>query len=330
MKAVQVSRFGGPEVLEYVDLPEPNPASGQVLVEMKAIGVNFRDVTMRANKFPADLMGRSVPDTPFVLGSEGAGIVSKIGCGVTEVSVGDRVAFFYPEGASYAEKVVVPSWRLVPVPTDMDLEVSAAALLQGLTAHLLAHSTYPIQPDDYVLVHAAAGGVGSLLTQIAKWSGAYVIGTVSTATKARFAQDLGADDVIIYTEHDFAEEVARITHGSGVNVVYDAIGLATFEKSLASLGRRGYLVMYGSASGPVSEVNASIFTRRSMYLTRASLLDYTETRSELLARSEEIFEWIKSGRLRLSIYDRIPLRDAALAHRELENRITTGKVLLIP
>jgi len=330
MKAIQVSQFGGPEVLEYVTLPDPEPGPGEALVDMKAIGVNFRDVTMRANIFPAALMGRPAPLLPDIPGGEGSGVVTKLGKGVSEVSVGDLVAFYHPEGSTYAEKAVVPSWRLVRLPGSLDAEIGATVILQGMTAHFLSHTTYPLKTGDVALVHAAAGGVGLLLVQMAKERGAKVIGTVSTESKAELARKAGADHTIIYTKEDFSKEVDRITKGKGVQVVYDAVGRATFEKSISSLAKRGHMVMYGSASGPILEVPGTVFTNGSIFLTRASLADYTATRKETLFRTDAIFSAISAGKLQLRIHGKFPLKNASDAHRQLENRQTTGKLLLIP
>ncbi len=323
MKAVQISQTGGPEVLEYRDVADPVPGPGQALVDIGASGVNYMDVYARSGA------GMNPPSLPAILGGEGAGVVSQVGEGVTEVAVGDLVAYT-GAGSSYAEKVVVPSWRLVQMPDGLDAEAGAAAMLQGMTAHYLCYATYPLKPGDACLVHAAAGGVGLLLTQMAKALGATVIGTVSTEEKAELARGAGADHVINYAEQDFAAEVERITDGAGVQVAYDAVGLTTYEGSLACLAPRGMLALYGQASGPVPPIATAILGRKSLFLTRPSLGSYTATREELLQRAGDILGWMKSGALDVRIHARFPLSDAAEAHRQLEGRLTTGKLILIP
>jgi NADPH2:quinone reductase len=273
--------------------------------------------------------GSNPPTLPVILGGEGAGVVAQVGEGVTEVEVGDLVAYT-GAGASYAEKVAVPSWRLVKMPEGLDAEAGAAVMLQGMTAHYLCYATYPLKPGDTCLVHAAAGGVGLLLTQMAKALGATVIGTVSTEEKAALARQAGADHVINYAEQDFQAEVESFTGGAGVQVAYDAVGLTTFEGSLASLAPRGMLALYGQASGPVPPISTSILGRKSLFLTRPSLGVYTATREELLERAGDVLGWVQSGSLDVRIHDRFPLSDAAEAHRQLEGRLTTGKLLLIP
>ena len=321
MKAVQISQTGGPEVLKYVDVPEPSPGTGQALIDVKAIGMNYTDVYTRS--------GLNPPALPAIPGVEAAGVVSQVGEGVSEVAVGDLVAYT-GVGASYAEKVVAPSWRLVALRDGLDAEVGAAAMLQGMTAYYLCHSTYPLKSGDTALVHAAAGGVGLLLTQMAKSLGARVIATVSTEAKAQLAREAGADHTIIYTEQDFEEEVKKITGGSGVQVVYDAVGLTTFNKSIACLAPRGYMVLYGQASGPVPPVPVSMLNNGSLFLTRPGLGDHTATREELLQQAGNVLEDVRSGRLKLHMHGKFALKDAAEAHRQLEGRLTTGKLLLIP
>ena len=321
MKAVQISRTGDPDVLEYVDVPEPRPGTGQVLVDVRAIGVNYTDVYTRS--------GTNPPALPVIPGLEASGVVSEVGEGVSEVAMGDLVAYT-GVGASYAEKVVVPSWRLVKLPEGLEADMGAAAMLQGMTAHYLCHSTYALKPGDTCLVHAAAGGVGLLLTQMAKRLGSRVLATVSTREKAQLAKEAGADYTIIYTEEDFEEEVNRITDREGVQVVYDAVGLTTFDKSIACLSQRGYMVLYGQASGPVPPVPTSTLNAKSLFLTRPSLGSYTATREELLQRAGDVLGWVKAGELNLHIHRKFPLKEAAEAHRQLENRLTTGKLLLIP
>lgn len=321
MKAIQVTQVGGPEVLKYTDVPDPRPGAGQALIDVKAIGVNYMDVGFRS--------GPNLPAPPAIPGGEAAGVVIQVGEGVSEVKVGDLVAYT-GAGASYAEKVVVPSWRLVKLPAGLDAEAGAAAMLQGMTAHYLSHSTYPLKPGDTCLVHAAAGGVGLLLTQMAKSLGARVIGTVSTEDKARLASEAGADHVINYTTEDFEAEVNKITGGKGVQVVYDAVGLTTFDKGIACLAPRGCMALYGQASGTVPPFNSSILGRKALYLTRPNLGTYTATREELLQRAGDVLGWVKSGQLNLHIHGKFPLRNAAEAHRQLQGRMTTGKLLLIP
>ena len=319
MKAIQLSETGGPEVLQYVDVPEPEPGAGQAIVELNAAGVNYMDVIART--------GANNPTLPLIPGGEGSGIVVKVGEGVSEVAVGDRVAYT-GAGMSYAEKVCVPSWRLVKVPDGMDIEVGAAAMLQGMTAHYLAHSTYALNSGDTALVHSGAGGVGLLLIQMAKMAGAQVITTVSTGGKAEIAKGAGADHAILYA--DFAAEVMKFTNDKGVEVVYDAVGADTFEGSVASLAPRGLLALYGQASGPVPPIALSVLNPKSLFLTRPSLGSYTATRAELDQRAGQLLGWVASGKLNIKVHGRYALKDAADAHRELQGRLTSGKLLLIP
>ena len=321
MKAIQISQTGGPEVLQYVDVPDPQPGAGQALIDVKAIGVNYTDVYTRS--------GLNPPSLPAIPGAEAAGVVSQVGDGVSEVAVGDLVAYT-GVSASYAEKVVAPSSQLVKLPGGLDADIGAAAMLQGMTAHYLCHSTYPLNLGVTALIHAAAGGVGLLLTQMAKSLGANVIATVSTEAKAQLAREAGADHVIIYTQDDFEQEVQKITEGAGVHVAYDSVGQATFDKSVASLSPRGYMVLFGQASGPVPPVAMAVLNRKSLFLTRPSLGDYTATREELLSRADDVLGWVRSGRLKLRIHGKFALEDAAEAHRQLEGRMTTGKLLLVP
>ena len=321
MKAMQIAETGGPEVLQYKGVPDPAPGPEQALVEIKAVGVNYTDVYTRS--------GLNPPKLPAIPGVEAAGVVTQVGDSVSEVAPGDTVAYTSVP-SSYAEKVVAPAWRLVKMPDGVDAEQGATVLLQGLTAHYLCYTTYPLKPGDTALVHAAAGGVGLLLTQMAKFIGARVIGTVSTEAKAELARDAGADHVINYQEQDFEEEVKRIAGDDGIQVAYDSVGRTTFDKSLACLARRGYLVLYGQASGPVPPVQVSVLNARSLFLTRPILGDYTATREELLQRSDEVLGWVRSGKLKLHLHDKFALKDAAEAHRQLEGRATTGKLLLIP
>jgi NADPH2:quinone reductase len=320
MKAIQVSQPGGPEVLTLVDLAIPEPHLNEAIVEIKATGVNFIDVYYREGRYPAPL--------PFTLGQEGAGVVSAIGSNVTKLKVGDRVAFTGVLG-SYAEYAAVPADRLVKIPHDLNFDQAAAAMLQGMTAHYLSHSTYAIKQGDTVLIHAAAGGVGLLLVQMAKHLGARVIGTVGSEAKAQLARDAGAEEVIVYTTQDFETETKRLTGGEGVDVVYDGVGKTTFEKDLNVLRLRGYLVLYGASSGPVPPVDPMILNKKgSLYLTRPSLHHYIHTREELENRSADVLEMIARGAVKLRIHKTYPLAEVATAHRDLEGRKTTGKLLL--
>jgi NADPH:quinone reductase len=321
MKAVRVHAVGGPEVLKYEDVPTPTPGAGQAVVKLEASGLNFIDCYFRAGLYPTAL--------PFTPGNEGAGVVSAIGPGVTTVRVGDRVAYA-PALGSYAEYHAVAADRLIPVPDGVDLTTAAAVMLQGMTAQYLTTSTYAVKAGDTVLVHAAAGGVGLLLIQMAKMKGARVFGTVSTEAKAALAREAGADEVIRYTEQDFEAEVQRLTGGKGVNAVYDAVAKTTFDKSLNSLAVRGVLALYGQSSGPVPPVDPARLAKKALYLTRPGLGQYTITREELLARAADVFGWVRSGKLQVRISERLPLAEAAKAHALLEGRKTTGKVLLLP
>lgn len=322
MKAARIHAPGGPDAIQLEDLPEPAPAAGQAQVRIEAIGVNFIDTYHRSGLYKLAL--------PATLGVEAAGTVTAVGPGVGEVRVGERVAWAGPAGA-YAEMAVVPAPRLVPLPERVSARDAAAAMLQGMTAHYLAVSTYPLAPGDTCLVHAAAGGVGLLLCQIARRRGARVIATVSTAAKADLARGAGADSVIRYDEEDFAAAVARLTGGRGVQVVYDAVGQATYEGSMQALAPRGMLVLYGQSSGPVPPIDPlRLAERGSLFLTRPNLAHYVAAREELLARSGEVFGWLAGGSLRVRIGLEMPLAEVRAAHRELESRRTTGKVLLIP
>ena len=322
MKAIRVHSPGGSEALRYEDVPQPAPGAGQVLVKVEAAGVNFVDVYQRTGLYKVAL--------PFTLGQEAAGVVTAVGSGVSEVKVGDRVAYCHVMGA-YAEYAVVPADRIVRLPEGVSTQQGAAAMLQGMTAYYLASATYPLKPGDVCLVHAAAGGVGLLLCQIAQLRGARVIGTVSTRAKATLAREAGAEDVILYTEQDFEVEVKRLTQGAGLQVVYDSVGKTTFDKGLNCLARRGLMVLYGQSSGPVGSFDPLLLSQKgSLFLTRPKLGDYIATRAELLQRAGEVLGWIKSGKLKLRIDHEFPLAQAAEAHRALEGRKTTGKVLLIP
>jgi NADPH2:quinone reductase len=322
MKAIRVHQYGAPEVLSYDEAPLPEPGTGEARVEIEAAGVNFIDVYHRTGSYPGQL-----PITP---GVEGAGVVDAVGSGVVDVKVGDRVAYAMHQG-SYADYAVVPAWRLVSIPDSLDTLTAAAVMLQGMTAHYLSCDTFPLQPGHTALVHAAAGGVGLLLVQLAKLRGARVIGTVSTEEKARLAREVGADEVILYTQVDFETETRRLTDGEGVDVVYDSVGITTFDKSLRCLKPRGYLALYGQSSGSVPPLDPQVLAARgSLFLTRPGLGNYTADRAEVLGRSSDLFEWIDAGELRVRIDKTFPLTEAAEAHRYLEGRKTRGKLLLIP
>jgi NADPH2:quinone reductase len=321
MRAIQIEEHGGPEVLRPVQLPDPVPGPGEALVRLSAIGVNFVDIYGRRGWYPTPL--------PWIPGAEGAGEVVAVGEGVSEVRVGERVAFAMAQHA-YAELVAVPAWRLVPVPPALTDRQAAAAMLQGMTAHYLTHQTYPVRPGDKVVIHAGAGGVGLLLIQMAKRLGATVFTTVSTPEKAELARQAGADHVILYTQEDFAQTVREDTGGQGAQVVYDAVGQATFDQSLSCLGSRGYLVLYGQASGPVPPLALDRLAQRSLFVTRPSLNHYTETRPMLLERAHAVLTDVAQGRLTLRIFETLPLEEAETAHRHLEGRVSTGKILLTP
>jgi NADPH:quinone reductase len=322
MKAIQVSQIGGPEVLTLVELPVPEPKPNEAVVQIKAAGVNFIDVYFREGRYPAP--------RPFVVGQEGAGIVIAIGPDVTTVKLRERVAYSGSLG-SYAEYAAVPADRLVKIPDELDFNQAAAAMLQGMTAHYLSHSTYPIKRGETALVHAAAGGVGLLLVQMCKLLGARVIGTVGSEEKARLARNAGADHVIIYTKQDFETETRRLTEGKGVDVVYDGVGKDTFEKDLNVMRPRGYVVLFGGASGAVPPFDLLMLTQKgSLFVTRPSLQHYIATREELEQRSSDVLQMIVRGDLKLRIHKTYPLAEAQQAHRDLEGRKTTGKLLLIP
>ncbi|MFQ5794348.1 MAG: quinone oxidoreductase [Candidatus Bipolaricaulia bacterium] len=322
MKAVRVHEYGGPEVLNYEEAPLPEPDEGQARVKIEAAGVNFIDIYHRTGQYPTD--------PPVTIGMEAAGVVDAVAPGVSEVNEGDRVAYAMQLG-SYAEYAVVPAWKLVPISEHLDTQQAAAVILQGLTAHYLTQSTYPIQSGEVALIHAAAGGVGQLLVQMAKRNGARVIGTVSTEEKARLTREVGADEVILYTQNDFEQETKYLTNGRGVDVVYESVGKATFDKSLNCLRPRGYLVLYGQASGAVPPLDPQTLNRKgSLFLTRPNLSDYAVDRTELLKRANDLFDWMAAGELQVRIDQTFPLAEAAEAHRYLEDRKTKGKVLLIP
>ncbi len=321
MKAVQIFEYGGPEVMQYREADVPQPKAGEALVRIKAVGVNFIDVYHRTGRYPGNL--------PFTPGMEGAGVVEAVGPEVTEVKPGDRVAYAMQPG-SYGEYTIVPAAKLVPVPGNVDDQAAAAVMLQGLTAHYLSYSTYPVRNGDTVLVHAGAGGVGLLLTQMAKKLGAQVITTVSAEEKAELSRQAGADHVILYTQADFTAEVKKITQGKGVQAVYDSVGKTTFEGSLNCLRPRGYLVLFGASSGPVPPQDPMVLIKGSFFLTRPTLAHYALDRQELLSRAGDLFRWLEDGSLHLRIEHKYPLSDAAQAHRDLEARATTGKLLLLP
>lgn len=322
MLAIQVLETGGPEVLTAVERPIPEPKPNEAIVRVKAAGVNFIDVYFREGRYSALL--------PFVNGQEGAGVVTASGSEVSDISVGDRVAYTGTLG-SYAEYAAVPAARLIRLPEGLEFEDAAAAMLQGMTAHYLTHSTYKLQKGGTALVHAAAGGVGLLLVQMAKRIGARVIATAGTAEKARLARDAGADECIVYSESDFEKETQRLTDGKGVDVIYDGVGKATFDQDLNVLKPRGYLVLFGGASGAVPPFDLIKLSQKgSLYITRPTLGHYTATREELEWRAGDVLGWVKNGELKLRIHKRYPLREAAQAHRDLEGRKTTGKLLLIP
>ena len=327
MRAIQIAHTGGPEVMALRELPTPAPGPGQALVRIEACGVNFIDVYQREGRYPVQL--------PFIPGQEAAGTIASFGLAEpgappSSLKVGDRVAWANILG-SYAEFAVVPLSRLIAVPEGVTSRQAAAAMLQGMTAHYLAHATYPIQPDDTVLVHAGAGGVGLLLIQMAKRLGARVFSTVSTDEKAALARQAGADETILYTREDFTARVRELTGGRGLPVVYDSVGKTTFDGSLACLRPRGMLVLFGGSSGAVPPFDLiRLSTMGSLYVTRPTLKDYTATREELEQRAGDVLRWVADGTLKLRLEHTYPLADATQAHRDLEARKTTGKVLLIP
>ncbi len=322
MKAIEVKQPGGPESMQLVDLPIPQPKANEAVVKLAASGVNFIDVYVREGRYKAPL--------PVVPGQEGAGVVTAVGTDVKFVNAGDRVAWTSILG-TYAEYVAVPADRLVPVPEGISDQQSAAAMLQGMTAHYLSHDTYPLKQGETALIHAAAGGVGLLLVQMGHNIGARVIATVSTEEKAKLARDAGADEVILYTQVDFEAETKRLTSGKGVHVVYDSAGKTTFEKGLNILRPRGMMVLFGGSSGAVPPFDPMVLAHKgSLYLTRPTLVTYITTREELLARSASVFGMISAGKLKLRVEHTYPLAEAQRAHRDLESRKTTGKLLLIP
>jgi NADPH:quinone reductase len=322
MKAVRVHQYGGLEALKYDEVPVPEPGEGEARVKIEAIGVNFLDIYQR--------MGRYQGTLPVTLGQEAAGTVDALGSNVTDVKLGDRVAYASVQG-SYAEYAIVPSWRLVPIPEEVDAQHAVAVMVQGMTAHYLTFSTYPIREGETALVHAAGGGTGQLLVQVAKRRGAHVIGTVSTEEKAALGREAGADEVILYTQTDFETEVKRLTNNMGVDVVYDSVGKDTFDKSLNCLRKRGYMVLYGQSSGSVSPIDPQTLNAKgSLYLTRPFIGHYTSDRAELMWRVNDLFSWVAAGELKVRIDKTFSLADSAEAHQYLESRQSKGKVLLIP
>jgi NADPH:quinone reductase len=322
MKAIEVKQPGGPEAMELVELPVPQPKANEAVVKLAASGVNFIDVYHREGRYKVPL--------PFTPGQEGAGVVTAVGADVKSVKVGDRVAWSGPPG-SYAEYAALPADLLVPTPAGVTDQQAAGAMLQGMTAHYLSHDTYPLKRGETALVHAAAGGVGLLLVQMAHNIGARVIATVSTDEKAKLAREAGADEVILYTQSDFESETKRLTGGKGVNVVYDSVGKTTFEKGLNVLRPRGFMVLFGGSSGAVPPFDLITLSQKgSLYVTRPSLGSYIATREELVARSGAVFGMIEAGKLKLRVEYTYPLAEAQRAHRDLEGRKTTGKLLLIP
>jgi len=321
MQAIRITEHGGPEVLSLQDIDTPEPGDGQVRIKIEAAGLNFIDTYHRTGLYPLEL--------PLTLGLEGAGVVDAVGAN-TDLTVGDRVAWKSVPG-SYAEYVIADQSAVVKIPDNVETKTAAAVMLQGLTAHYLSNSTYPLSENDTCLIHAAAGGVGLLLVQMAKMRGARVFGTTSTPEKAELARNAGADEVILYTEQDFEEEVKRLTDGQGLNVVYDSVAKATWEKSINCLKPRGYMVFFGNASGPVPPIDPLLLSQKgSIFMTRPTLNSYTLTTEEYLGRTNDLMNWIGEGKLNVRIGEEHPLADAAEAHRRLEGRKTTGKVLIIP
>jgi NADPH:quinone reductase len=321
MKAIRIHEYGGPEVMKYEDVPTPAPGKGEAVVKIAAAGLNYIDIYFRSGLSKAAQL-------PFTPGHEGAGTVSAVGEGVTEVKAGDRVAYAMTIG-SYAEYAVVPAWRLVKLPETVDFKLGAAIMLQGMTAHYLTHTTFPLKPGHKTLVHAGAGGVGLLLTQVAKNLGATVYATVGSEAKAELARGAGADETIIYTRQDFQTEVRRLAP-AGVDVVYDSVGATTFAKSLDCLKPRGYMVLYGNSSGPVPPMEpGALGAKGSLFLTRPSLAHYSMTRDEILSRTSDLFRWMTAGELKFKVDQVFPLADAAKAHEAMAGRQTTGKVVLV-
>ena len=329
MKAVRVHELGEPEVLRYEETSAPKPRTGEVLVKIEAAGVNFLDIYYRSGFHWGGHHGRALPYTP---GAEAAGTIVEVGSDVADFKAGDRVAYGISNGSgSYAEFYAVPAWHVFNIPDAVDFKIAAAVMLQGMTAHYLTHSTYALKTNDTVLVHAAAGGTGLLLVQIAKLLGARVIGTVSTEEKAQLARAAGADATINYAKQDFAAEVRKLTDGKGVNVVYDSVGRETYEKSLDCLAPLGMLVIFGQASGPVPPFDTAVLNAKgSLTLARPSLTHNVARHADVVRRAGDLFKWIEAGKLQVKIGRTFKLADAPSAHRELESRRSTGKILLIP
>jgi NADPH2:quinone reductase len=322
MKAIRIEKTGGPEVLQLADVPLPEPKANEAVVKIAASGVNFIDVYFREGRYPAPL--------PVTLGQEGAGTVTAAGSDVRNVRVGDRVAYASVQG-SYAEYAAVPAEKLVVVPDGVDLKLAAAVMLQGMTAHYLVHGTYPLRAGETAIVHAAAGGVGLLLVQLAKSLGARVIGTAGSEEKAQLARGAGADEVIVYTETDFETEAKRLLGGRGADVIYDGVGKSTFDADLNLLRPRGTLALFGASSGAVPPFDPIKLSQKgSLFLTRPTLHNYIATRAELEQRAGDLFAMMAAGKLHVRVHREYPLSEAAQAHRDLEGRKTTGKVLLIP
>ena len=320
MRGIQIKRYGGPDVLEYGELPNPTPGPGEALVRVRIAGVNFTDVYQRTGVYAGPL--------PYIPGVEGVGIVEKVGSGVTDVKVGARVGWVMIKGG-YAELISLPAQRLVPIPDGIDDRTAVAILLQGMTAHFLLTDCYRVHKGEWILIHAAAGGVGLLMTQIARELGARIIGTTSTEEKAALARAAGADEIVLYTKDDFQEAARRITGGVGVSAVYDSVGKTTFLKSLDSLRPRGYMVLFGGSSGPAPTIDPMILNSKgSLFLTRPTLGNYVSSREELLRRAADVFAWVAKGKLKVRAEHEYSLADAAQAHEDLEGRKTTGKILL--
>lgn len=321
MKAIVITEYGGPEQMQLAEVAVPAPGPGQALVKLEAAGVNFIDVYFRTGLYKAD--------PPFTPGMEGAGVVEAVGSGVTEFAAGDRVAYAMTRG-SYAQYAVVPAATLVRVPDGLSLANAAASMLQGMTAHYLSHSTFPLEKQHTALIHAAAGGTGSLLVQMAKMRGARVIATVGSEGKAERARELGADEVIVYSKADFEVEARRLTGGVGVDVVYDSVGAATFLKSVNCLKPRGMMVTFGNASGPVPAIEPLLLSQKgSLFLTRPTLANYSGNREELLWRAGDVLRWVGSGTLKVTVHQSYPLEKAAQAHTDLEGRKSAGKLLIL-
>jgi NADPH2:quinone reductase len=320
MRAIQIKRYGGPEVLELIEVPNPKPGPGEVLVRVRVAGVNFTDIYQRTGTYQSTL--------PFTPGVEGVGVVEELGSGVTDLMVGDRVGWVMIKG-SYAELAVLPAQRLVPIPASVDDRTAAAILLQGMTAHFLLTDCYRVQKGEWILIHAAAGGVGLLLTQVARKIGARIIGTTSSEEKAKLAREAGADEIVLYTKEDFQEAARRITGGEGVSAVYDSVGKTTFLKSLDSLRPRGYMVLFGGSSGPAPTIDPMILNPKgSLFLTRPTLGNYVSSREELMRRASDVFDWVSKGEVKVRAEHDYPLASVAQAHMDLAERKTTGKILL--